>query len=49
MRTECDRLASFWGYGTKEELEDAGADLLIERPGELAEATISIIAPATSN
>jgi phosphoglycolate phosphatase len=38
-----------WGYGTKEELEHAGADLLIETPAELAAAAIGIIAPETSN
>ncbi|MGV2184096.1 HAD hydrolase-like protein [Rhizobium rhizogenes] len=27
-----------WGYGTREELESAGADRLIESPAELAEA-----------
>ena len=31
-------IGALWGYGAAEELRDAGADPLIETPGEIFEA-----------
>ncbi|UWU92570.1 HAD hydrolase-like protein [Bradyrhizobium sp. CB1015] len=32
-----------WGYGSRDELETAGADQLVERPADLARAVLSIL------
>ena len=36
-----------WGYGTRAELEEAGADAIAETPGDLT-ATIALLQPASS-
>jgi phosphoglycolate phosphatase len=36
-------LGVLWGYGTREELENAGADQLVESPDDLACAVLSMI------
>lgn len=38
-----------WGYGTKDELESAGADLLIETPAELPAAAGGMVATEASS
>ncbi len=38
-----------WGYGTRDELESAGADRLIETPQELAEMALSMTTPTKPN
>jgi phosphoglycolate phosphatase len=38
-----------WGYGTRKELESAGADRLIESPAELAEAANGMTSPEILN
>jgi len=32
-----------WGYGTRDELELAGADQLVEFPADLARAVLSMV------
>jgi len=36
-----------WGYGTRAELEGAGADIIVEAPGDLA-AALAFVQPASS-
>jgi phosphoglycolate phosphatase len=36
-------LGALWGYGSREELEAAGADRLVERPVDLARAVLSMV------
>jgi len=36
-------LGVLWGYGSRDELEAAGADQLVERPSELAPAALSVL------
>jgi phosphoglycolate phosphatase len=36
-------LGVLWGYGTREELETAGADQLVESVGDLAGTVLSMI------
>jgi len=36
-------LGVLWGYGARAELEDAGADGLVKRPGDLAEAALAMV------
>ncbi|UYN97014.1 MAG: HAD hydrolase-like protein [Enhydrobacter sp.] len=37
-------LGVLWGYGSRDELEEAGADGLVESPGDLARAILSMAA-----
>jgi len=32
-----------WGYGSRDELETAGADRLVENPADLARAVLSML------
>ena len=32
-----------WGYGTRDELESAGADQLVDSPGDLARTVLSTV------
>jgi phosphoglycolate phosphatase len=36
-------LGVLWGYGTRDELESAGADQLVESPADLARAVLSMV------
>lgn len=36
-------LGVLWGYGTRDELETAGADQLVESPADLAETVLSMV------
>jgi phosphoglycolate phosphatase len=36
-------LGALWGYGSRDELETAGADRLVESPGDLAGAVLSMV------
>jgi phosphoglycolate phosphatase len=36
-------LGVLWGYGTREELEMAGADRLVESPADLARAVLAMV------
>ena len=36
-------LGVLWGYGTRDELETAGADRLVDSPGDLAPAVLSMV------
>jgi phosphoglycolate phosphatase len=38
-----------WGYGTRDELENAGADRLIEETRELPEAALAIASATMPN
>jgi phosphoglycolate phosphatase len=36
-------LGVLWGYGTRDELETAGADRLVESPSDLARTVLSMV------
>jgi len=36
-------LGVLWGYGTRDELETAGADDLVESPADLSQTVLSMI------
>jgi phosphoglycolate phosphatase len=36
-------LGVLWGYGTREELETAGADHLVDAPADLAHTVLTMI------
>jgi phosphoglycolate phosphatase len=36
-------LGVLWGYGTRDELETAGADQLVDSPADLARTVLSMI------
>jgi phosphoglycolate phosphatase len=36
-------LGVLWGYGSRDELETAGADQLVERPADLARIVLSLL------
>jgi phosphoglycolate phosphatase len=36
-------IGALWGYGTREELREAGADPLIETPGEIVDAVAAVL------
>ncbi|MDE5444582.1 HAD hydrolase-like protein [Bradyrhizobium sp. CSA207] len=36
-------LGALWGYGSRDELESAGADQLVERPADLARVVLSML------
>lgn len=40
---EMRSLGALWGYGSRDELETAGADQLVEQPADLARAVLSMI------
>lgn len=36
-------LGVLWGYGTRDELETAGADQLVDSPADLARAVLAVL------
>jgi phosphoglycolate phosphatase len=36
-------LGVLWGYGTRDELETAGADQLVDSPADLARTVLSMV------
>ena len=40
-------IGALWGYGTREELREAGADPLIEAPGEIVDAVAAVLRRAS--
>jgi phosphoglycolate phosphatase len=42
MRSECG-LGVLWGYGSRDELETAGADQLVDSPADLARTVLSMV------
>lgn len=41
-------LGVLWGYGTRDELETAGADRLVASPADLARTVLSMVRPSSS-